>query len=148
MPYPRHAIIQLPTHPIRQRIHLLNHNSLILQLPPHIISLLPQIPNSPKHPIQLLILLMHKFTLPLQLHRSIVIISPILPLLFIKRGIKLRRIRQLARRRRIGYCRLQLLPHLLYFGAYIVDEFPAALDFFQLQAEAVGVLLDGADAFD
>lgn len=130
MPYPRHASTQLPTHSIRQRIHLINHNSLILQLPPHIISLLPQVPNSPEHPIQLLILLMHKLTLPLLLHRSIVIISPVMLLLLVKSSIKLRRIRQLARCRRIGDRLLQLLPHLLYLCAHIVDEFPAALDFF------------------
>lgn len=121
MSYPSHSIIQLPTHTIGQSIHLINHNSLILQLTAHIIRLLPQIPNSPKHPIQLLILFMHKLTLPLLLHRCIVILSPVTPLLLIKGGIELRRVGQFTRRRRIGNRLLQLLPHLLYLRADIVD---------------------------
>lgn len=118
MSYPRHPIIQLPTHPIRKRINLINHNSLILQLPPHIIRLLSQIPHRPKHPIQLLILLMHQLRLPLLLKRRIIIIPT--PVLLVQRRIKLRRIRQLSSRR-YGHRLGQLGAHLLDFPAHIVD---------------------------
>lgn len=43
---------------------------------------------------------------------------------------------------------LQLEPHILDFRADIVDELAPAGDFFEFQAVAVGVLLDGADALD
>lgn len=148
MPNPRDPIIQLPTHPIRKRINLINHNSLILQLPPHIIRLLSQIPHRPKHPIQLLILLMHQLHLPLLLQRRIVIIPPPpTAVLLIQRRIKLRRIRQVLGRRS-GHGLRQLGAHLLDFPADIVDEFAPALDFVEVEAEAVGVLFDGADGFD
>lgn len=37
---------------------------------------------------------------------------------------------------------------MLDFPADIVDEFAPALDFVEVEAEAVGVLFDGADGFD
>ncbi|KAL5364244.1 nucleosome assembly protein-domain-containing protein [Aspergillus floccosus] len=128
---------RLPPNPIRQRIHLSNHDRLLLQLAPHIIRLLPQCAHRPKYPIQLLILFMHQLHLPLLLHRRIVvlILAIAIPPGCTPRPdiIKLRRVGQSARRRRHGL--LQLLPHLA-----------PPLHFFKFEAVPVGVLFDGAHA--
>jgi hypothetical protein len=132
-----HARLQFTADTVGNRVDVVKHLALLLELAAHVVSLLAQVSDGAEDTIESFVLFVHHFKLTLLLELSIVV------LVLERVGV-----RQGSASGRIVNRLLQGGVHLVNFVADIANEIAAALDLVDLETEAIGVMLDCADTLD
>lgn len=134
-----HTILQLPAHPVGQRINLIQYVTLLFQFPAHVLCLIPKHAHCPKDSIELLVLLMHHLNLLLCFKLAIWVV----PISVIVKASRIRQSSIHSDVRGILDRLLQLFPHTFHLASNILHKAPPAGHFVGVEAEAVRVVLNG-----